>query len=104
MKQEDRDWICDLSHMESLIDNNTKAILVNNPSNPCGSNYSRDHLHAIAGLAKKFCLPIISDEIYAGCVYNGIFTPMFTVAQDVPILTLGGEIISNIIKTIFLVI
>lgn len=27
--------------MQSLVDENTKAILVNNPSNPCGSVYSK---------------------------------------------------------------
>lgn len=27
--------------MQSLVDDNTKAILVNNPSNPCGSVYSK---------------------------------------------------------------
>jgi tyrosine aminotransferase len=33
--------------MESLIDANTKAILINNPSNPCGSVFSKDHLNKI---------------------------------------------------------
>ena len=34
--------------MERLIDSNTVAIIINNPSNPCGSVYSKDHLKDIA--------------------------------------------------------
>lgn len=86
----DRDWECDLDHMESLIDAQTKAILIVNPSNPCGSNYSAEHLAGIAGVARRHNLPIIADEIYGGCVFNGVFTPMFTVAPDIPVLSLGG--------------
>jgi tyrosine aminotransferase len=33
--------------MESLIDSRTKAILINNPSNPCGSVFSKEHLQGI---------------------------------------------------------
>ena len=32
----ENDWEVDLLHMESLIDENTAAIIVNSPSNPCG--------------------------------------------------------------------
>jgi tyrosine aminotransferase len=40
----ERQWEMDLGQLEGLIDGDTKAIVLNNPSNPCGSNYSRDHL------------------------------------------------------------
>jgi tyrosine aminotransferase len=85
-----KDWECDLQHMASLIDGRTRAILINNPSNPCGSNYSKEHLEAIVAVASKYHLPIIADEIYGGCVFEGQFTAMFTVAGDVPVLSLGG--------------
>jgi len=39
--QPDRDWECDLEEMESLIDEGTRAIVINNPSNPCGSVYTK---------------------------------------------------------------
>jgi alanine-alpha-ketoisovalerate/valine-pyruvate aminotransferase len=54
--------------MESLIDENTVSIVVNNPSNPCGSVYSKKHLTAIIRLAEKYALPIIADEVYAEMV------------------------------------
>lgn len=85
-----KSWECDLAAMEALIDRHTRAILVNNPSNPCGANYSAAHLKAVAALARKHSLPIIADEIYAGIVFDGVFTPMNTVSGDVPVLSLGG--------------
>lgn len=45
--QPERSWEIDIDHLESLIDDRTRAILVNNPSNPCGSVYSKEHLEAI---------------------------------------------------------
>lgn len=85
-----RDWECDLDQMKSLIDDRTRAILINNPSNPCGSNFSADHLRAVAALALKHGLPIIADEIYGGVVFSGVFTPMNTVTKDVPVISVGG--------------
>lgn len=83
-------WECDVQDMEAQIDENTKAILVNNPSNPTGSNYSEAHLKAICKVAKKHGLPIIADEIYGGVVFEGSFTPIATVSGSVPVLSVGG--------------
>jgi hypothetical protein len=51
-------WECDLQDMEAQIDENTKAILVNNPSNPTGSNYSEAHLKAICKVRTILTAPI----------------------------------------------
>ncbi|KAJ3339042.1 hypothetical protein HDU91_001079 [Kappamyces sp. JEL0680] len=92
-------WEIDLAHLESLVDENTAAILVNNPSNPCGSNYSHEHLESILKVAEKHGIPVISgiqrglrvDEIYADMVFHDqVFYPMATVSNKVPILTCGG--------------
>jgi len=86
-----KSWECDLGHMESLIDEMTAAILINNPSNPCGSNYSRSHLEKIVAVAQKHKLPIIADEIYANMVFKGqTFTSFAEISEDVPILSSGG--------------
>lgn len=77
--------------MESLIDDKTACILVNNPSNPCGSVYSEQHLRDILALAEKHHLPIIADEIYCDLVFKGNqFYPMATLTKEVPILSVGG--------------
>eukprot|EP00842_Homolaphlyctis_polyrhiza_P002661 jgi/Hompol1/3396/HPOL_003220-RA len=87
----ERQWEADLAEMESLIDDNTAAIIVNNPSNPCGSVYSKKHLQDILAIAERYGLPIIADEIYGDMVFKGHeFFPMATLTTTVPILAAGG--------------
>jgi tyrosine aminotransferase len=50
--------------LEAQIDASTAAIIINNPSNPCGSVFSREHLLDILEIAMKYYVPIIADEIY----------------------------------------
>ena len=58
----DQDWMVDLGHMESLIDHNTAAIIVNSPSNPCGSVFSPAHLRQILDIAERHKVPIIGES------------------------------------------
>ena len=53
-----------MKDLERNIDNSTAAIIINNPSNPCGSVYSKEHLENILDIAKSHHIPIIADEIY----------------------------------------
>jgi tyrosine aminotransferase len=86
----ERQWEVDLNHLESLIDRDTKCILINNPSNPCGSSYSKDHLSKLCALAYKHKLPILADEIYADMVFeNENFTSCCNVTPG-PVFILGG--------------
>jgi tyrosine aminotransferase len=66
----ERSWECDLAQMEALIDAKTRAVLINNPSNPCGANFSREHLEAILRLCEKHRVPLIADEVYADMVFS----------------------------------
>ena len=68
MLQPERSWECDVTHMEALIDDQTAAIIINNPSNPCGSVYGPEHLRDILAVAERCKVPIIADEIYADFV------------------------------------
>lgn len=65
----DNDWNIDLKHLEGLIDEKTKAILLNTPGNPCGNVFNRDHILEILDLAHQHKLPIVSDEVYG--IYDG---------------------------------
>jgi Aspartate/tyrosine/aromatic aminotransferase len=62
--QPERGWEADTTHLRDQIDSGTVAVVVNNPSNPCGSVYSREHLTAILEVARTKFVPIIADEIY----------------------------------------
>jgi len=66
--QPERGWEVDVEDLESQADDDTSCIVVNNPSNPCGSVYSRRHLREILRVAERLRLPIIADEIYADIV------------------------------------
>ncbi|XP_033104303.1 tyrosine aminotransferase-like [Anneissia japonica] len=86
----EKNWEVDLSHLEELIDDKTRCIVVINPSNPCGSVYDKEHLIQIGKVATKHHLPILADEIYAGMVFQGEESPCMADITDVPILSCGG--------------
>jgi len=56
--------------IEVRITDRTKAILLGYPSNPTGAVMERDKLEAIAELANRRKLMVVSDEIYARLVYG----------------------------------
>ena len=62
--------------------------MVNNPSNPCGSAFSKQHCLDIIELADRYKLPIIADEVYANVVYdhNSQFHSLTQLTSDVPII------------------
>ena len=70
--------------LESKITKKTKAIILNSPSNPTGLTYDKKTLQAIAEIALKHNVYIISDEIYEKLVYDGI--------EFISIASLGKEI------------
>lgn len=53
-------------HIAKYISNTTRAIFINSPMNPTGNLLSTEVMQELA----KFNIPILSDEIYHGLVYN----------------------------------
>jgi len=53
----------------------TRALVLNNPGNPCGNLYQKEELEWIAELAVKHDIWVISDEIYDTLVYDGPCPP-----------------------------
>lgn len=82
-------WQVELVQFEALITERTAAVVLTNPSNPCGSVFSAAHLRAIVEICAKKRVPIIADEIYNLLSFTS-FTPAASLGLDVPILTLGG--------------
>jgi aspartate aminotransferase/aminotransferase len=66
----------------------TRAILVNSPTNPTGMVSTRSELEGIAGLARENNLLVISDEIYNLFVYDEPFVSMGSIYEKT--LVLGG--------------
>ncbi|MDP4119021.1 MAG: pyridoxal phosphate-dependent aminotransferase, partial [Bacillota bacterium] len=56
---------------EKAITPRSRAIIINSPSNPNGMVYSAKDLKAIADIALKHGLYIVSDEVYEHLVYDG---------------------------------
>lgn len=87
----EKSWEVDLKHMESLIDVNTSAIIITNPSNPCGSVFSKQHILDILAIAEKHHVPIIADEIYEHFVFPGNeYHSVSSLSRHVPVLSCGG--------------
>ncbi|MCL2249327.1 MAG: pyridoxal phosphate-dependent aminotransferase [Oscillospiraceae bacterium] len=58
------------AQLEAAITDKTKAILINTPNNPSGAVFTKDELQAIADIAVRHDLYIISDEIYEYLIYD----------------------------------
>lgn len=55
--------------LESAFKQNPKALILCNPSNPCGKVFSKEELEYIASLAIKYDTYVITDEVYEHIVY-----------------------------------
>ncbi|CAN8326271.1 unnamed protein product [Cochlearia groenlandica] len=87
----DQDWEIDLLGVEAIADENTIAMVITNPHNPCGNVYTYDHLKKVAETAKKLGIMVISDEVYNKTIYGeNAFVPMGIFASIVPVVTLGS--------------
>ena len=81
---EDEDFKLSPQKLEGAITSKTKAIILNNPSNPTGMVYDAVQLKALADVCVKHDLYIISDEIYCNLIYDGKpFTSVASLSQEV---------------------
>ncbi len=55
--------------LEDAFRQHPKALVLCNPSNPCGRVFTRAELEVIAGLAEKYDTYVITDEVYEHIVY-----------------------------------
>ena len=55
--------------LEAAFKQNPKALILCNPSNPCGKVFTLDELKLIADLAEKYDVYVITDEVYEHIVY-----------------------------------
>jgi len=69
--REDNGFRITPEELKANINFNTKAIILNNPSNPTGGAYTKDQLKEVCDIAVSEGLIIIADEIYENIVYDG---------------------------------
>ena len=58
-----------VDELEAAFRQHPKALILCNPSNPCGKVFRRDELEAIARLAIKYDAFVVTDEVYEHIVY-----------------------------------
>lgn len=60
----------DVDVLEAAFKQKPKAIIVCNPSNPCGKVFTREELQIIADFAIKYDTFVITDEVYEHILYK----------------------------------
>ena len=85
----------DLNDVANQISAKTKLMIINSPNNPCGSVISKEDLTALAQLAQKNDITILTDEVYRRFLYEGeYFSP-----ASVPGMTERTIILDGFSKT-----
>lgn len=68
--REENGWKIEVSEIERLISEKTKAVIINNAGNPTGHLFEREELRDVLRLAHDKGIFVISDEVYSGLVYD----------------------------------
>lgn len=76
-------FVPDPDAIRAAVTPKTRAIVLNSPCNPTGAVYDRALLKAIAQIALRHDLWIVSDEIYEKLVYEGEHVSIASLGQDV---------------------
>ncbi len=82
--KEENNFAIEIEKLKTLINDRTKAIIINSPGNPTGCVYSKELLSQIAEIAVENNIFVISDEIYEKLIYDG--------EKHVSIASLGDDI------------
>ena len=72
----------DLDALRAAVTPRTRMILLNTPHNPTGTVLDRSELDAVAALARRHDLLVVTDEVYEHLTFDG--------AEHTPIATLPG--------------
>lgn len=76
------DFQPDPAALEVAITSRTRAIIINSPHNPTGAVFTRDRLRAIADIANRSGILVITDEVYEQLTFGGSHVPIATLGLD----------------------
>jgi aspartate aminotransferase len=83
--------------LQKAITDRTVAIVLNSPSNPTGTAYTRRELEGLAEVALRHNIAVISDEIYEKIVYDGFeHVSIASLSEEIRAMTV---IVSGVSKT-----
>lgn len=78
-REEGAGFAVDLAALEAAVSERTRLLILNSPHNPTGTVLSRTELEAIAKVARRADLTVITDEVYEHLVFDGhAHTPIAT--------------------------
>ncbi len=63
-------FLMDTAELERLVSPRTKLLIINSPHNPCGSALTREDCAAIAEIAQRHDIAVLSDEVYWAIRYG----------------------------------
>jgi aspartate aminotransferase len=72
-----------IEDLRAAINENTKALILNSPSNPTGAVYTKEELEEIANLVVEKDIFVIADEIYEKLVYEGEHISIASLNDDI---------------------
>jgi aspartate aminotransferase len=81
--------------LKSAITGRTRLLILNSPSNPTGSVYTRDELSALAEVLVDKGVPVLSDEVYDELVYGVDFTSIASLGEEIYRLTIVAGAVSK---------
>jgi len=76
------DYRFDVADLEAAVTDRTKLLLLNTPHNPTGHVFDRDELEAVADVARRHDLVVVTDEVYEHLTFDD--------HAHVPVATLPG--------------
>ncbi|EIE01748.1 pyridoxal phosphate-dependent aminotransferase [Leptospira licerasiae] len=84
------------AQLEKAITPKTKVVVLNSPSNPTGSAYSRKELEAIGEVILKHKIMVLSDDIYESIVFDGFqFSNLAMLSPELKELTFVANGVSK---------
>jgi aspartate aminotransferase len=72
--REDQGFALDVDQLSDKVGPKTRLIVINSPHNPTGGVVPESGLRAVADVAAKWGVPVLSDEIYCRILYEGRHT------------------------------
>ena len=75
-------YTCNISEIKNFISTKTKLLIINNPNNPIGKNYTREEIEKISQICEECGIFLLVDEAYSDFVINKEFVSAGSIFQD----------------------